>query len=158
MLHRFTSDVRDIELPKQFTYPHHYTPHPLAVRAADEVQHYIASRSEWHEELSEGKMFGVLVVEEAEGLGFLAAYSGNLAGRNDHEYFVPAVYDMLRPGDFFKQEEANISSINHKIGAIESSEELRKAQQELERTKSECAKELETIKLRLASTSLRSRR
>ena len=150
MLHRFTSDVRDIELPKQFTYPHHYTPHPLAVRAADEVQHYIASRSEWHEELNQGKMFGVLVVEEAEELGFLAAYSGNLAGRNDHEYFVPAVYDMLRPGDFFKQEEANISSINHKIKALESSEELRKAQQELERTKGECDRELESIKLRLA--------
>ena len=113
MLHRFTSDVRDIELPKQFTYPHHYTAHPLSVRAADQVQRYIASRSEWHKELDEGKMFGVLAVEHEGELGFLAAYSGNLAGRNDHEYFVPAVDDMVRPGDFFKQEEANISSINH---------------------------------------------
>ena len=158
MLHRFTSDIRDIELPEQFTYPHHYTPHPLAVRAAKEVQHYISSHEEWHKELDEGKMFGVLVVECAGELGFLAAYSGNLAGRNDHEYFVPAVYDMLRPGDFFKLEEANISAINHKIKALESSDELREALQCLERTKSECDAELETIKLRLAEgKAVRSR-
>lgn len=150
MLHRFTSDIRDIELPKQFTYPHHYTPHPLAVLAADEVQRYIASRSEWHEELSEGKMFGVLVVEHKGELCFLAAYSGNLAGRNDHNYFVPPVYDMLRPDDFFKREEANISYINLQIKALESSDELREAQQELVHTKSECDRELEAIKLRLA--------
>ena len=150
MLHRFTSDIRDIELPKQFTYPHHYTPHPLAVRAAKEVQHYISSHEEWRKELDEGKMFGVLVVESEGEIGFLAAYSGNLAGRNDHEYFVPAVYDMLRPGDFFKLEEANISAINHKIKTLESSDELREAQQKLERTKSECDAELEAIKLRLA--------
>ena len=29
MLHRFTSNIEDIELPKLFTYPFHYTPHPL---------------------------------------------------------------------------------------------------------------------------------
>ena len=59
MLHRFTSDIRGIKLPKQFTYPHHYTPHPITVRAAEEVQRYIATREEWKEELDKGKMFGV---------------------------------------------------------------------------------------------------
>lgn len=151
MLHRFTSDVRDIELPKQFTYPHHYTPHPLSVRAAEQVQRYIASHSEWHKELDEGKMFGVLVVEHEGELGFLAAYSGNLAGRNDHEYFVPAVYDMLRPGDFFKQEEANISAINRQITQLERSDELREAQLRLDETKRECDIALEKIKERLAN-------
>lgn len=150
MLHRFTSDIEDIELPKLFTYPHHYTPHPLAVRAAEEVQRYIASRREWSKELDAGKMFGVLIVEAEGEIGFLAAYSGNLAGRNDHEYFVPAVYDMLRPGDFFKQEEAEISAINQQIRVLESSEELITAYKELERTKIETAAEAEAIKIRLA--------
>ena len=150
MLHRFTSDIRDIELPKQFTYPHHYTPHPLAVRAAEEVQCYIATRQEWKEELDKGKMFGVLVVETEGEIGFLAAYSGQLAGRNDHEYFVPAVYDMLRPGDFFKREEANISAINKQIKELESNEEFRAANKELEQTQRACEVELETIKMRLA--------
>ena len=150
MLHRFTSDIRGIELPKQFTYPHHYTPHPITVRAAEEVQRYIATREEWKEELDRGKMFGVLVVEAEGEIGFLAAYSGHLSGRNDHEYFVPAVYDMLRPGDFFKLEEANITAINKQIKELEANEELRAAHIELERTKRECEDELETIKKNLA--------
>ena len=151
MLHRFTSNIEGIELPRQFTYPFHYTPHPLSVLAAHEVQHYIAARKEWHEELNAGKMFGVLVVEHEGNVGFLAAYSGNLAGKNDHEYFVPSVYDMLRPGDFFKLEEANISAINNQIRELEHSEELREAYTNMERTKSEAEAELEAIKIRLAN-------
>lgn len=150
MLHRYTSDIQSYELPKQFTYPHHYTPHPLTVLAAEQVQCYIASCQEWKEELDKGKMFGVLVVEHEGEIGFLAAYSGHLAGRNNHEYFVPAVYDMLRPGDFFKLEEANITAINKQIKVLEESEELRAANQELEQTKQACEEELEAIKMLLA--------
>ena len=69
-------------------------------------------------------MFGVLIVINADGeLGFLAAFSGNLAGSSYHEYFVPAVYDMLRPDEFFKREEAEISNINHIIKDLEASKE-----------------------------------
>ena len=150
MLHRFTSDIQGIELPKLFTYPHHYTPHPLAVLAAEEVQSYIASRQEWKEEVDKGKMFGVLVVEVEGEIGFLAAFSGHLAGSNDHEYFVPAVYDMLRPGDFFKLEEANITAINKQIKDLEADDEFRAANIELEQTKRECEDELKAIKKRLA--------
>ena len=150
MLHHFSSNIEGIELPKLFTYPFHYTPHPLAVRAAEEVQQYIASHPEWHEELDAGKMFGVLVVEHEGEVGFLAAYSGNLAGRNDLEYFVPAVYDMLRPDDFFKLEEANISAINHKIRELESSEELQGAHDMVERTRKEQEAKLDEIKIALA--------
>ena len=158
MLHRFLSDIEGIKLPTQFTYPFHYTPHPLCRRAAEQVQQYLTSRTEWHKELSAGKMFGVLVVESEGEIGFLAAFSGNLAGRNDHEYFVPAVYDMLRPDDFFKQEEANISAINQQINALESAEELRSAREQLARTKEECDAALRTIKVRLADgKALRSR-
>ena len=68
MLHFFTSNIEDIELPKLFTYPFHYTPHPLCKVAASEVQDYLRSRTEWHKELQEGKMFGVLVVKDREWL------------------------------------------------------------------------------------------
>ena len=132
MLHRFTSDIEGIELPRLFTYPFHYTPHPMCRVAAEEVQAYLASREEWHEELSKGKMFGVLVVEAEGELGFLAAFSGNLAGSNDHEYFVPAVYDMLRPEDFFKRGEAEISAINQRITELEASEEYLVAKRSLQ--------------------------
>lgn len=150
MLHPFSSNIEGFELPKLFTYPFHYTPHPLCIKAAREVQQYLLTRTEWHKELKEGKMFGVMVVKRADEVGFLAAFSGNLAGRNDHPYFVPAVYDMLQPNDFFKREEAEISSINRKIEQMQNAEELLSAKQHLEQTKRECDIELKTIKERLA--------
>ena len=91
-----------IPLPPAFTYPFHYTPHPLVRLAAKEVQAYLSTRSDWAEELEKGKMFGVLIVETHEGkTGFLAAFSGNLAGSNRHGYFVPPVYDLLQPIPMF---------------------------------------------------------
>ena len=114
-----------IPLPEQFTYPFHYTPHPLCVAAAQEVQAYLATRTEWHEELQRGKMFGVLVVKDAQGqTGYLAAFSGNLAGSNHHEYFVPPVYDLLNPDGYFKEEEARISEINRQISELQNSTSL----------------------------------
>ena len=111
MLHRFATDISHIERPKLFTWPFHYVPHELSTLAAGEVRQYLKSRPEWHDEIARGKMFGVLVVEDERGeLGFLAAFSGNLMGRNHHDYFVPPIYDMLQPGDFFRRGEAEIST------------------------------------------------
>jgi len=112
-MHHFNKDIQHIALPEQFTYPFHYTPHPLCVLAAEEVQIYLTNRTDWHSELQQGKMFGVLVVRSTDkGIGFLAAFSGNLAGSNHHDYFVSPVYDLLNPNGYFKQEEARISSLN----------------------------------------------
>ena len=62
--------------------------------------------------LTEGKMFGVLVVADGDDrLGFVAAYSGLLEGRNDWPYFVPPVYDAQQPDGHFKQEERQISAM-----------------------------------------------
>lgn len=120
MLHRFTARVSGIELPQQFTFPFHYSPHPLCVEAASEVRACVSARQAWREELQRGKMLGVLVVSDAAGqLGFLAAFSGNLCGSNQWDYFVPPVYDLLDPDGEFKRGEAKITSINHAIAAIE---------------------------------------
>lgn len=120
MLHRFTTSISDIPLPERFTYPFCYTPHPLCVMAAKEVQHYLSKQSEWQEELSQGKMFGVLIVQTEDGsIGYLTAFSGILAGKNIHPYFVPPVYDLLQPQGFFKIEEENISAINRRIRRLE---------------------------------------
>ena len=120
MLHRFTTSISDIPLPERFTYPFCYTPHPLCVMAAEEVQNYLSKQSEWQEELSQGKMFGVLIVQTEDGsIGYLTAFSGILAGKNIHPYFVPPVYDLLQPQGFFKIEEENISAINRRIRRLE---------------------------------------
>lgn len=120
MLHRFTTSISDIPLPERFTYPFCYTPHPLCVMAAEEVQNYLSKQSNWQEELSQGKMFGVLIVQTEDGsIGYLTAFSGILAGKNIHPYFVPPVYDLLQPQGFFKIEEENISAINRRIHRLE---------------------------------------
>ena len=150
MLHRFSTDISGIEPPQLFTYPFHYTPHPLCRIAAEEVQAYLASRTEWHEEINKGKMFGVLVVESEGEMGFLAAFSGNLAGSNNHEYFVPAVYDMLQPNDFFKRGEAEISAINQRIKSFEVSEEYLAAKRNLSEAERECETTLRALKVRIA--------
>ncbi len=129
MIHFFKKPVDHLALPEKFTYPFHYTPHPLCVLAAEEVKEYIASRKEWQEELAFGKMFGVLIVQTDNGItnneenqiGYLAAFSGNLAGKNLHPYFVPPVYDLLQPEGFFKIEEEQISAINIRIRELENS-------------------------------------
>lgn len=109
----------DMQLPRLFTYPFHYTPHPLCLHAAAEVQQYLASQSAWAEELQRGKMFGVLVVKSPDGeVGFLAAFSGNLCGTNNLPYFVPPVYDLLSPNSFFPEEERKIDKINAVINRL----------------------------------------
>lgn len=115
-----------VEPPERFTYPFAYEPHPLCRQAAREVQEHIASHPEIREDADRGKMFGVLVVElpSAEGqgrsYGFLAAYSGLLAGRNDWPYFVPPVYDAQQPDGHFKTMEREISRMTRETS--ESSE------------------------------------
>ena len=119
-LHRFHTTIMAGELPRQFTWPFHYVPHRLCRLAADEVMRYVTTRDEWAEELRGGKMLGVLVASDSEGnVGFLAAYSGNLDGRNDHPWFVPPVYDLLNPNGEFRREERETTAINHRIEALQ---------------------------------------
>ena len=132
-MHRFAKDVGGIALPEKFTWPFHYVPHTLSRLAADEViEHISNSRVEWHEELARGKMFGVMVVECEDGsIGYIAAFSGNIAGENQHDFFVPPVYDMLKPNDFFRRGEADITAINQRIRTLEEGEEYHAAKERL---------------------------
>jgi hypothetical protein len=88
MIHFFKNSITTIKLPDKFTYPFHYTPHPLCIIATKEVQAYLTSQSQWQKELQQGKMFGVLIVQTPENkIGYLAAFSGTLAGKNCHPFF-----------------------------------------------------------------------
>ena len=117
--------------PRQFTYPFCYEPHPLCQMAADEVRRHIGKQHLMEGETG-GKMFGVLVVASdakrsatdkapSTSIGFLAAYSGLLAGRGDWPWFVPSVYDAQAPDGHFKTEERRISGINARIRQREQS-------------------------------------
>jgi tRNA pseudouridine32 synthase/23S rRNA pseudouridine746 synthase len=125
-------------LPERFTFPFYYQPHTLCLLAAEELQHYLRTQSQWLHNFGLGddpdkiigKMFGVLVVERVDGkIGFLAAFSGKLAEQNHLEYFVPPVFDMLAEGSFYLLEQSSINHLNEQITSLETTPELAHLQQ-----------------------------
>ena len=155
-LHTFDRSVGADELPRLFTCPFCYEPHPLVREAAASLGRYLSGRGDWTDELNGGKMFGVLIVEDSAGtVGFLAAFSGLLAGDNHHDYFVPPVYDLLRPDGYFKQEEACISDMNRRINALEASTVRVKAREAYEKARREAAAALERARTEAAERKAR---
>lgn len=129
-----------IEPPARLNNPFDYEPHELTLIAAKELRCYLETKPEFTAEIAAGKMFGVLVCRDGEGrMGFLAAYSGQLAGRGDWPWFVPAVFDYLQPDGHFKQEEARISAINRQIQEISASADYLEQTAKLEHVKAEGA-------------------
>ena len=115
----------DVEPPVRFNNPFYYSPHRLCVMAADEVRSFLLADETLAADAARGKMFGVLVVRDGDGrLGYLAAFSGLLAGSNSVAGFVPPVFDFLSPNGYFKQEETRISALNRRIKETESGEEF----------------------------------
>ena len=146
MIHSFKDSI-EIAPPTLFTYPFYYTPHPLCVIACKEVQSYLSNRTDWHAEINEGKMFGVLVIRnEQQELGYIAAFSGNLAGSNNHSYFVPPVYDLLNPDGYFKEEESAITELNHQICQLKCNSTYQELRQSLQATKEKAESELSEMK------------
>ena len=142
--------------PPKFTYPFCYEPHPLCLQAAAEVQRYIASQGCWREEISRGKMFGVLVVAvPGGGMAYLAAYSGQLCGRNDWPFFVPAVFDILQPGGHFKEKEGEITAINARLAELEAAGGEAEAQRRLAEVRRICEEEEARYKATMAEAKLR---
>ena len=135
IFHLFSSDIRKIASPEQFTYPFFYQPHPLTEAAAKELQSFLLKGTlvhnfgmGAHESLIEqGKMFGVLVVNDSSGnLGWLAAYSGKLS-EEPQGYFVPPVADIHAAQSFYKKGEAELNDMSAAIAALEQ-DSKRKAQ------------------------------
>jgi len=109
--------------------PYLYHPHPLLKRAADDICLYISQREDWAPLFEQGKMLGALLVKSEqlkvknslihsiEGeYGLLIAYSGVINGLKDEaHYFVPPIYDLANPDDFYLQEDEAISALNRQI-------------------------------------------
>lgn len=124
MFHKLNNLPQNVGIPQLFTCPFCYTPHPLVLYAAEEVKAYLLRQKAWEEELSYGKMFGVLIVVNSQNeLGFVAAFSGNIDKRSCHDYFVPPIFDITQPNGIFKQQEQQITDINNQISKIEQSVE-----------------------------------
>lgn len=137
-----------------FTDPFRYRPHPLVKKAAAELMERI-ERCELESIFAEGKMLGVLVYDTCP-LRYIAAFSGNVAGRSIVEGFVPPVFDLTPEEGEFRRREAEISEINRRIETLSCSglwKELSKELDEATRHRDE-----ETESLRNAMAASRKRR
>ena len=151
------------ERPRRMNNPFYYEPHPLALQAVDEVVAFLkgdkaqcflpakADESFVHD-ISKGKMFGVLVVErkaesgEDNETGYLAGYSGQIAGRADWEGFVPAVFDYLQPDGYFKRHEAEIVGVSEVIRSLENSDEYSLTRWHLDDVRQQAEREIADYK------------
>lgn len=129
-----------------FTNPFRYAPHPLVKAASELTLNEIESAEELSRLFEEGKMLGILIVQDSAGhIGYLAGFSGNVGGRSTIDGFVPPIYDLTEPDGFYKTHEAEISAISVQISDIVTSE-LVPAKNEFERIKEQ--KELEIAELK----------
>lgn len=153
------NSVKEIEVPERFTFPFYYDPHPLSIIAATELQCYLQTQTYLDHNFgleaeqrgpAIGKMFGVLVVQDNEGkLGYLSAFSGKLAGSNNHDRFVPPVFDMLIEDSFFIKEQQIINTINLQVKKIESGDIYQNLKQDLERSNTLSVQEIADLKKQL---------
>jgi tRNA pseudouridine32 synthase / 23S rRNA pseudouridine746 synthase len=153
LLIRFNTSIDGYSLPERFTFPFSYQPHPLSILAATELQDYINNQTAWvhdfglKDSLDVGKMFGVLVVQNNKNeLGYLAAFSGKLAGGNHHDRFVPPVFDILLEDGFYRIGEAENNVINRRIEALENDTHFIALKKQLKTETEQSIKELSLIK------------
>ena len=128
----FKTAISEIAPPEKFTFPFYYEPHPLAKIATTELQTYLKNQTDFvhnfgldsaDNTLAIGKMFGVLVVKNAQNqMGYLTAFSGKLADKSLPEQFVPPVFNMRTTGSFYIKGELEIDAINAQLGDLKKNE------------------------------------
>jgi tRNA pseudouridine32 synthase/23S rRNA pseudouridine746 synthase len=152
-------ETSGLDLPKQFTFPFYYTPHPLCLRAAQEVQEYLETQQDFDHNfgliegakgLIIGKMFGVMLIKTLDGtVGYLVAFSGKLAEQNFIDGFVPPIFDTLNPSGFYKIGEEKLNKINAKIEVLETSKEYLEAKNLVSELSLKSAEEFRAFKANL---------
>ncbi len=156
MFLRFKTNIDGIALPERFTFPFYYVPHPLAGIAAKELQHHLQTQTDFEhnfglEEGKEGpvlgKMFGVLVVRNADGeLGYLSAFSGKIAEALTYPGFVPPVFDIHLEDSIFSRGIVPINEINARIKEMESHPIIRLLRENLSELKQEAEQNIKEQK------------
>lgn len=155
---KFTVPTEQYDLPKRFTFPFYYQPHPLCVLAANQLQQHLMTQTQWQHNfgLSDdpkniiGKMFGVLLVRNQQGeLGFIAAFSGKLAEQNHIQGFVPPVFDLLASDSFFLNEKITINELNEQIDTLANTPQLACLQRDLQLLETQQQQKIDELKIEL---------
>ncbi len=131
----FVSDISHYNLPKSFTFPFCYQPHPLALTATEELQRKL---KDFHplDTKSQGRMYGVLVVKNNKGgLGYLAAISGTdnetISNDNFAISFVPPIHQAYANSEFELKKQVEINQINKRIEQLKTNPKIDRLTQTL---------------------------
>jgi tRNA pseudouridine32 synthase/23S rRNA pseudouridine746 synthase len=133
----FTQNISSIPLPERFTFPHCYEPHPLCVIASDELQQKLLSQTSLKAFFEQsGKMFGVLLVKNAQGeLGYISGFSGKGFANDNKLNMVPAIFELTKENSqnsFFHHESDIINRLNNTLIELEANPKLSDYQLKLE--------------------------
>lgn len=140
-IHRLSGLNKEF-FPLKINFPFHYVPHPWAVQASEDLQDYLTQSKEMQSYFdtiknNEGKMFGVLVVQQSDGkIGYLAAFSGKLEQSNLHDFFVPPVFNILNPSYQLKDEMKAIEAKTNELEQIKSNVSLNEEKEQVKNQKS----------------------
>jgi tRNA pseudouridine32 synthase/23S rRNA pseudouridine746 synthase len=168
----FEQSISIVELPERFTFPYFYTPHPLCLQAAEELQQYLLEhfnanlpdsldstslRSDQSTSQQKGKMFGVLLVKNnVNEVGYLAAYSGKSTTLDALQTFVPAISNKYECDSYFTDEQKNINNLTVQLNVLESNPQLADYQIQLNELQHEFSTDL--TKQQLINAENRKRR
>ncbi len=163
----FSLSIKGVEIPEKFTFPFYYQPHALSLLAVEELQAYLEQQTDWVHNFGfendtnskiTGKMFGVLVVQNHKGqLGYLKAFSGKLAGKNEHDLFVPPIFDMLKEDGFYRKGENVLNAINLQVDVLEAQVELKIAQEVFDKVTARSVVSIASQKVRLQANKTERR-
>jgi len=120
-------------IPKQLNDPFGESTPPICLVAVREVQTFVDTHQHhWKHNFgiyeakaapAKGKMFGVLVVRNADNeLGYLCTFSGKLADETHHPRFVPSLFDIATNDHFITKGMLALTAIGNQISI--SSDEL----------------------------------
>ncbi len=129
----------DNKIPSKFTFPFSYTPHTLCKIASEELQTYIEEQKHWVHDFGldtgssgAGKMFGVLVVKnEANELGYISAFSGEIANQHNLEGFVPPIFDITNKGVSYTKGMLEAAKWNEEIKELKNSNKYKQLSEAL---------------------------
>ena len=123
----FPTPTQMDELPEIIPSPFNDVPHPLAVHAAELLQQQLTSRQDIPRDFfaeNGGKMFGVLVVQDANGeSGFLSAFSGMMNGQWLIDGFVPPIFNVKEQAAFLTQGKQTLTALEEELRKLEEATE-----------------------------------
>ena len=147
---RFNRAIPDEEWPAVLNNPLGYDVPPLCLEAAEILKEFIQNLPPDLHQFRKtdltgacGKMFGVLLIEDAYGeKGFIAAFSGRLGNTNMVNGFVPPVYDLLNEDGFFRKGELELNRMNQLITDYENEPLYQSLLEELKTTRTLAAENI----------------